>query len=95
MQASELVDTLALEHPRDRNGKVVQDRWSSAELEDALNAYREACYMASKAVRVQLCNLARDMQVTESADALLLVVLRICICLERLYIVHTATTCQV
>lgn len=63
MQASELLESLALEHPKDRNGKVVQDRWSTAELEVALNTYREACLIASKAVRTQLCNLAKDMQV--------------------------------
>lgn len=64
MQASELVQALALEHPRDRNGKGVPDRWSTSELEVALNTYREACLAASQAVRMHLCSLAKDMQVT-------------------------------
>ncbi|KAK9832926.1 hypothetical protein WJX74_001881 [Apatococcus lobatus] len=66
-KASELSESLALEHPRDRNGKVVLDRWSTAELEGALNSYREACLTASKAVRMHLCSLAKSIKVDTQA----------------------------
>ena len=62
-QASEASESLALEHPRDRNGKLVQDRWSTAELEAALDSYREACSIATKAVRMHLCALAKTVEV--------------------------------
>ncbi|KAK9867742.1 hypothetical protein WJX84_006840, partial [Apatococcus fuscideae] len=72
-KASGLTSELHLDHPRDRNGKLVQDRWSTAALEQAQNSYREACCAASKAVRVHLCALARsiqaDMQALVTASA--------------------------
>ena len=45
---------LGLEHPRDRNGSLVTDRYSSPGLEAALEAYRAACARAADRVREHL-----------------------------------------
>ncbi|CAL8466240.1 g5776 [Coccomyxa elongata] len=49
---------LGLIHPRDRNGNLVTDRFSTLELEAALEAYRAACAAAADRVRDQLRSLA-------------------------------------
>ena len=48
-------------HPLDRYGRRVADRWSSAELEEALDAYRRRCVAARSAVRGELRALAREL----------------------------------
>ena len=48
-------------HPLDRYGRRVADRWSSAELEGALDAYRRRCVAARAAVRGALRALAREL----------------------------------
>ena len=48
-------------HPLDRYGRRVADRWSSAELEEALDAYRRRCVAARSAVRGALRALAREL----------------------------------
>ena len=48
-------------HPLDRYGRRVADRWSSAELEEALDSYRRRCVAARSAVRGTLRALAREL----------------------------------
>lgn len=54
---------LGLIHPRDRNGALVTDRFSTPELEAALEAYRSACAAAADHVRDQLRALAARLTV--------------------------------
>lgn len=49
-------------HPRDRFGKEVADRWSTARVEKALDDYRVATQKAATAVSDTLVNLADDLQ---------------------------------
>lgn len=50
-------------HPRDRNGRVMADRYASAALEDALEDFRAACAAAAAAMRACLRQLASQLQV--------------------------------
>ncbi|EIE20036.1 hypothetical protein COCSUDRAFT_58259 [Coccomyxa subellipsoidea C-169] len=52
---------LGLIHPRDRNGSLVTDRFSTPELEAALEAYRSACTAAVDHVRDRLRTLAASL----------------------------------
>ena len=54
---------LGLAHPHDRHGALLRDRMSSAELDAALEAYRQACARASKEVQDRLRGLARHLMV--------------------------------
>lgn len=54
---------LALVHPHDRHGALLRDRMSSAELDAALEAYRQACARAGEEVRDRLRALARRLMV--------------------------------
>ncbi len=54
---------LGLIHPRDRNGSLVTDRFSTPELEAALEAYRSACTAAVDHVRDRLRTLAASLTV--------------------------------
>ena len=67
-QASEMIEDLHLVRPSDRNGKLVLDRWSSPALEEALNAYRKACMLATDGVRQILRNLSLSLQVCCAAQ---------------------------
>ena len=49
-------------HPRDRFGKEVADRWTTARVELALDDYRVATQKAAVAVSDTLINLADDLQ---------------------------------
>lgn len=49
-------------HPRDRFGKEVADRWTTARVESALDEYRVATQHAAKAVADTLVNLSDDLQ---------------------------------
>ena len=42
-----------LRHPVDRNGRSVPNRYTTAELDEALGEYRTACDTASQAVRAK------------------------------------------
>lgn len=54
---------LGLAHPHDRHGALLKDRASSAELDAALDAYRQACARACEDVRDRLRGLARSLMV--------------------------------
>ena len=54
---------LGLIHPHDRHGAVLRDRMSTAELDAALDAYRQACARAGDQVREHLRALARKLTV--------------------------------
>lgn len=56
-------DRAGLLHPRDRNGKVLHDRYASPGLEDALEEFRATCAAAAVAVRERLRQLASQLQV--------------------------------
>ena len=62
-QVEKLCQALALAHPHDRHGALLKDRASSAELDAALEAYRQACARACEDVRAQLRGLARSLMV--------------------------------
>lgn len=53
------------------SGKVVQTRYTTLDLEKALDAYRESCAAASDAVREQLQLLAGELTVRRQRPALL------------------------
>ena len=61
-------DVSALEHPRDRNGKSVGDRWSTQAVEAAAIVYRIAVTEASQAIRDRLRSLSTDIARTSSTD---------------------------
>ena len=62
-QVEKLSPALGLVHPHDRHGALLKDRVSSAELDAALEAYRQACARASEDVRDRLRSLARSLMV--------------------------------
>ena len=62
-QVEKLCQALTLAHPHDRHGALLKDRASSAELDAALEAYRQACARACEDVRAQLRGLARSLMV--------------------------------
>jgi predicted GIY-YIG superfamily endonuclease len=49
-------------HPRDRNGKVLKNRWTTAEVQDALSEYVKACEVATDEVSSILSSLAQKLQ---------------------------------
>ena len=55
-------ESLELVHPRDRNGVLLSDRWSSPALEEAQEEYRQAAYEAGAAVTRELRALAGRLQ---------------------------------
>jgi len=55
-------EDLRLIHPRDRNGVLLSDRWSSAALEEAQEEYRQAAFEAGAAVTRELRALAGRLQ---------------------------------
>jgi hypothetical protein len=57
--------SLGLTHPRDRNGAIVSDRYSTNALEAALEAYRGACARAAEEVRRQLRALSTRLLVRQ------------------------------
>ena len=65
-QVEKTCQTLGLAHPHDRHGTLLKDRISSAELDAALEAYRQACTHACKDVRDRLRGLARTLMVATS-----------------------------
>ncbi len=52
-----------LRHPVDRNGRSMPNRYTTAELDEALGEYRAACDAASQAVRRKLRELATTLSV--------------------------------
>lgn len=62
-QVEKTTQALGLIHPHDRHGAVLRDRMSSAELDAALDAYRQACARAGDQVREHLRTLARKLTV--------------------------------
>ena len=65
-QVEKTTQALSLIHPHDRHGAVLRDRMSSAELDAALDAYRQACARAGDQVREHLRALARRLMVASS-----------------------------
>ena len=63
LQTAARATHLGLHHPPDRNGKAITDKFSTPDLDEALNAYRVACDEARAAVRRQLRQLATGLQV--------------------------------
>ena len=63
MQAAEGLKELGLQHPRDRNGKPIQERYATPAMEAALERYRSACADAHAAVHEQLTLLAKRLEV--------------------------------
>ncbi len=63
VQVFKEAERLGLVHPRDRNGALMTDRFSTPELEAALEAYRAACAAAADRVRDQLRSLASRLTV--------------------------------
>lgn len=76
-------DEAGLLHPRDRNGRVLQDRYASPGLEDALEEFRAACAAAAVAVREQLRQLASQLQVGLSAN-----------CYQCHSLIHSMRSCR-
>ena len=62
-QVEKATQALGLIHPHDRHGAVLRDRMSTAELDAALDAYRQACARAGDQVREHLRALARKLTV--------------------------------
>ena len=62
-QVEKATQALGLIHPHDRHGAVLRDRMSTAELDAALDAYRQACARAGNQVREHLRALARKLTV--------------------------------
>ena len=58
------IQALGLVHPCDRNGAVLKDRMSTAELDASLEAYRQACAHTAELVQAQLKALARRLMVS-------------------------------
>ena len=56
---------MGLVHPRDRNGSLVTDRFSTPALETSLEGYRGACVRASERVRERLRDLAGRLLVAD------------------------------
>ena len=52
-----------LRHPVDRNGRSLPNRYTTAELDEALGEYRTACDAAGRAVRRKLRDLATILSV--------------------------------
>ena len=63
LQTAAKATHLGLHHPPDRNGKTITDKFSTPDLDEALNGYRIACDEARAAVRRQLRQLATGLQV--------------------------------
>ena len=63
LQTAARATHLGLHHPPDRNGKAIMDKFSTPDLDEALNVYRIACDEARAAVRRQLRQLAMVLQV--------------------------------
>ena len=63
LQIEKTSQKLGLAHPHDRHGAPLKDRASSAELDAALEAYRQACARACEDVRDRLRSLARSLMV--------------------------------
>jgi len=59
---SEARESLGLVHPRDRNGVLLSDRWSTPALEEAQEEYRQAAFEADAAVTRELRALAGRLQ---------------------------------
>ena len=62
LQTAAKATHLGLHHPPDRNGKAIMDKFSTPDLDEALNVYRIACDEARAAVRKQLRQLATGLQ---------------------------------
>jgi hypothetical protein len=63
-QVEKVIQALRMVHPCDRNGAVLKDRLSSAELDASLEAYRQACAHTAEQVQAQLKALARRLMVS-------------------------------
>ena len=48
-------------HPRDRNGKLLRNRYTTARVEDAVSAYVEACGFATASITSVLSNLSETL----------------------------------
>jgi MutS domain V/MutS domain I len=59
---AEATDKSAYFHPRDRNGKLLRNRWTTERVDNALSDYINACEEATKAVSVALSRLAEVLQ---------------------------------
>ena len=57
-----------LEHPRDRLGKFVNDRWSTDEVEEAARQYRDAVRQATESIRLELRHLGKELANTASSE---------------------------
>ena len=68
LQAATALKELGLDNPRDRNGKVIREKYATPELEAALEGYRAACANAHDAVREQLVLLAEQLEVGGRAE---------------------------
>jgi DNA mismatch repair ATPase MutS len=59
--SSTKAETLGLQHPRDRNGRIESSVYSTLALEEAQDEYRRSCVAAHDAVRDTLKELAASM----------------------------------
>lgn len=66
LQAAKQAESFGLIHPHDRNGKTIADRHCSVEVEKAMDDYRKACDKAHAAVRHQMQELSKKLQVSLS-----------------------------
>ena len=48
-------------HPRDRNGKILRNRYTTQRVDDAISSYVEACEIATKAVSDALMDLSETL----------------------------------
>lgn len=62
-QCAKEVTKAGLVHPRDRNGRVLMDKYASPVLEDAQEEFRAACAAAAAETRSQLRELASRLRV--------------------------------
>lgn len=67
MQVFKAAAELGLIHPRDRNGALRTDRFSTEALEAAQEAYRVACARANDEYREQLRQLSKRLTVSPNS----------------------------